>query len=1058
MHKDGEEKMNTCYGNTDLEQIINNRFIELFGLDFLESDNIILKEVSVPSTLESPNVTNETTKDGKLFSCLLKMHSSYILFNLSFTGNYVQLSENNLNVSFFKTSLEIKDLANSLKNSLNQEIIPLKKKIDKMLIIKKIRDVVNVESAIYSNKIIKKLGKYFSYQDFLRNADSYWMSNESKRIQKCIVELIEMFDNMDCNIAYLTGCLVCVFRIVVDICPILPHEIKSKFIIFINLIKKYIKHYNCRLWRTWIISNMFFDWCFVIDSIFIDKDNDLEESQVLIANKYLKKVKHEKYKCFNNENKIPKTVQRGIFEFSNSDDDINYGGDVQHKKPESPNVSNELPVSSNSVGLSNDETDMFNEAPKLKKQKLSEDCEETINKVKHYIRVCSEFSLSNSFKNNAHFPSEEVFDNTINVLKNNNVDCFRPNQINFKMVTEKAINNFNLPEIVEKRIKNNTLQLVTTTPSITTPVITVSVTITPVVAKTITTTSSITTSVTTTPVITTPSITTPVITMSVTTTQVDTKPITTLSVNITPVVAKTITTTSSISTSFTTPVTIMPVANTPVTNKPVTNTPVTITLVTTTPVTTTPVMPCAYFTIGDNPQKFDIDASLSGTSSQCYNNIDTISNSFYTQKHPVTVSTSSSQFTLNGLINSSSANIQKPSNIGRTMSNESVKLGPHNMFANASNHSVTTGCYTMPTNLYSNLKQQLLNTSCSVPNPFVSAGLYNSSANIQSNKSVITGPYKMSCNAQHFPNHMKTLTNQSFATSLSNISKSLPPYTSVTNASCNYVSDYINSSNTGYFPVTTSTSTNQFVTNGLYKNSSVSSMKRIPTSTSIPSNWSTVSIPSNWPGTSIPSNWPATSIPSNWSATSIPSNWSTTTTPSTWSATSTLSNWFASNLPSHLSTTNGYYKVTQDNILPKNYCGGSTYQPNFTANSINTTPINGIESISSYQSNTQFAKPNTNTLPSNCPQLPSYNNSSFDNQCSNFCNQTTCPMYNNMSQTPFSNTTASKSVLATGTLPNKTYQSNTPCTVSATNQIPTINTSMRNNYQLPNYSSQVIID
>lgn len=321
LHKDVSGKVKKCYEKKILNQIIYHKFIELFGVEYYELDNKTLKEVSyVPRAHKKLKIREETDVGNERLSCVISVDSLNPSFNFSDWQNDQD------DVDFNITASKIDDLAKSIAeyySKIKQNDISL---LNKSNLKKEISKIINKKHNIYSSDVIENLGLYFSNDDFLSKSDKLWESNESNLIGELIVKLISMFSNMKYNMAYLTSCLVCVFKNIVKISSIPSEKLLSQFHVFFNTIKKHVKHNDSKIWKTWFVSTMFLDWCLVLAHIFMPdkKITSFDETIILNAKKYFKKIKHEYY-VFGNRGKSSKI---GIFEFSRKEDLLDIGHPV----------------------------------------------------------------------------------------------------------------------------------------------------------------------------------------------------------------------------------------------------------------------------------------------------------------------------------------------------------------------------------------------------------------------------------------------------------------------------------------------------------------------------------------------------------------------------------------------------------------------------------------------------------------------------------------------------------------------------------------------------------
>lgn len=124
----------------------------------------------------------------------------------------------------------------------------------------------------YSNfDIIKKLVIYLTKNKFLFKFHLLWLTFQSEMIGQLILSLVYAFNNMGMNVLYLSRCFIYVFCLYAEMTSISSANLKNTFYIFINVIKKYLKHYDIRMWKNWFVSKEFLGFCAVLKCIYIYK-------------------------------------------------------------------------------------------------------------------------------------------------------------------------------------------------------------------------------------------------------------------------------------------------------------------------------------------------------------------------------------------------------------------------------------------------------------------------------------------------------------------------------------------------------------------------------------------------------------------------------------------------------------------------------------------------------------------------------------------------------------------------------------------------------------------
>lgn len=318
-----------------MEQGIEGKMIELFGKEYLTSDQDILTNESTNyNSTEFENENETFCRINSVFS--LKDESSK-----KWNSNYLY------------------DIPEKITN--NESYTNLKKIRELLRLKKKILSVVDPDNDIFKNTILNDMVLYFLNDNFLFNYDCLWNTAECELIKELVIKLIDTLNNTKNNIVYLSSCFMNVFCKMAN--NIEPNELTRAFILFINALKKYVKYIDNELWKKWFLSNNFVSWCYVLHSLFKTGDNELaiilEKSVINEANEYFKKAKHSKYQIKN-----VSTVKSGIFELTSSDD-----------------VLDKILFSTNTETVSKNTTNVSPNEP-----------------ISPQISVCSEFNVTNSFK------------------------------------------------------------------------------------------------------------------------------------------------------------------------------------------------------------------------------------------------------------------------------------------------------------------------------------------------------------------------------------------------------------------------------------------------------------------------------------------------------------------------------------------------------------------------------------------------------------------------------------------------------------------------------------
>lgn len=340
----------------------------------IEFDNNI-REMINPTTLNNEstrkNIQDAETSDGSINNVKDVSIECDNNVTTKINANYGVLE----NVDVPMATNEISDTQNRLKRE--KILSDLRETIG---------FIINIDDQIYKDVIIEDLAVNFCNTSSLSKYT--WESLEFKKIKELVLKLAENFNNTKYNIAKLSYCLVCIFHKIANKSLNPPNEMKLKFIKFIHIIEKIICYYDEVTWKKWFSSKMFLEWCFVLVSIFIPLESDIQLSifnnKSLIENAmgYFNMIKDSKY-VFTNKYKAAK---RGIFEFTRSDDIL-----------EIDNMTNARAMSKNNT------IEPKSKRPKLGNQSKSNKIKNTnvdkkMAQLRPKITIRAAFSFKNSFK------------------------------------------------------------------------------------------------------------------------------------------------------------------------------------------------------------------------------------------------------------------------------------------------------------------------------------------------------------------------------------------------------------------------------------------------------------------------------------------------------------------------------------------------------------------------------------------------------------------------------------------------------------------------------------
>lgn len=159
---------------------------------------------------------------------------------------------------------------------------------------------------IFKHGIIDDLAMYFVSGDLL-SAD-FQRSRESivgRPVGDLLLELVKMFDDSRYNVAYLTGCLVCVYRKITQQTQVAAHDPKARLLLvdFVRVVSEYLREpLDDAVWSEWFGDHaVTFDWFRFTASLFMPDGNFVaaDECEQVIENvvEYFKNVDLGQYSC-----------------------------------------------------------------------------------------------------------------------------------------------------------------------------------------------------------------------------------------------------------------------------------------------------------------------------------------------------------------------------------------------------------------------------------------------------------------------------------------------------------------------------------------------------------------------------------------------------------------------------------------------------------------------------------------------------------------------------------------------------------------------------------------
>lgn len=170
--------------------------------------------------------------------------------------------------------------------------------------------------------IINDLASRLLNGGFLFNVDRLWNTVQSKSVENLIATLVKSFDNTEHNMAYLSSCLACVFRIIAEKRPFPAAETKFKVTVFVDVIRKYMNRIDYAMWKSWFLCDTFSDWFLFVTGVFTPVKNNCVPVEGPGLTEYFRMVKNCRYILSNNVCGCTGNTAKpaaGIFEETKSD-------------------------------------------------------------------------------------------------------------------------------------------------------------------------------------------------------------------------------------------------------------------------------------------------------------------------------------------------------------------------------------------------------------------------------------------------------------------------------------------------------------------------------------------------------------------------------------------------------------------------------------------------------------------------------------------------------------------------------------------------------------------
>lgn len=174
-----------------------------------------------------------------------------------------------------------------------------------------IRSIMSTDDGVFTDATVTGLAALFAGDDFPAGAPRAIRKNSARwrPIADSIQTLLVKFDDTRHNVAYFSGCLVCVFREVAGMSAIPPGELKTKLAVFVEGVRPFVHYFDCGLWENWFLC---IDWFYLLASVFMPNGNFVRANDRIIigaAMAFLNLVvKRRRYKI--NENIREPSPQR----------------------------------------------------------------------------------------------------------------------------------------------------------------------------------------------------------------------------------------------------------------------------------------------------------------------------------------------------------------------------------------------------------------------------------------------------------------------------------------------------------------------------------------------------------------------------------------------------------------------------------------------------------------------------------------------------------------------------------------------------------------------------
>ncbi|VVC29265.1 Hypothetical protein CINCED_3A012519 [Cinara cedri] len=336
------EKMNLTANNS--KEFVLGKISDVYSLQ-MSHDRTEINENLAASVVEVHENNNSKTSESQLFSKQTSLYANEICIEDSQDSK--KLTSGNDKIEVINPPLHSNLIIIGQDGHVDKSVTDKKDNEnlnDNETLKIKICTIIKMDDEVFSHRIVNDLALYFMKDDHLSKVDQLWGTSLSWLTADLITKLIMKFDSTKYNMAYLSCCLVCVFRVIEESSLSLPNEIKKKLTMFISAIGKYVKHLDDLMWKRWLLSNLFSDWFIFLAHVFIPNKNILtvnNKSLVNNATKYFKKIKHDKY-SFKNK----KLTEDGVLQFFNDFDSYSTDTNIvnntatEETKLESPKMKN----------------------------------------------------------------------------------------------------------------------------------------------------------------------------------------------------------------------------------------------------------------------------------------------------------------------------------------------------------------------------------------------------------------------------------------------------------------------------------------------------------------------------------------------------------------------------------------------------------------------------------------------------------------------------------------------------------------------------------------------